>query len=293
MTKRVLMLLLMFVVSTHTFAFASNSTTVQPGNTSGNLNNKGLYVSKDEWIYYSSLSKQGGLYKVKKDGTEKTKISDGSPWYLNLSGDYLYYSGDQWQLYKQKIDGTEKEVLTKGAFHINVVDDFIYYTKGGGYQYGFMYKMKTDGTGETKLSNDPISEMVVSGGSIYYTSFYQKIIKVDLEGKSKTKLLSGKTMYGLNVEGDWMYFNYDQKLYKMKTDGTKLTRLSTDNAIDINVSGDWIYYSDFSNKKNLVRIKTDGTQREELTQVKSMYISVIDNYVFYSDMYKMNKLEIK
>ncbi|MFD1177976.1 DUF5050 domain-containing protein [Paenibacillus puldeungensis] len=294
MIKKLMMLCLVMMLTANTFAFASSTaaTDLQRGNTSGNLNNNGVYASTDEWIYYCSFLKEGGIYKVKKDGTEKTKISDGSPWYMNIVGDYLYYSGDGWKLIKQKLDGTDKQVLTNGAFHINVIGDEIYYTHGAGYQDGYIHKMKTDGTGNTKLSNDHVSEMVVLGDSIYYTSFYQKLFKIDLHGKSKTKLLGGKTIYELNVEGEWLYFNYDRMLYKMKTDGTKLTLLSKDDATDINVSEDWIYYSNTSGKKNLVRIKTDGTGREEINQIKSMEISVIDQFVFFYDMSKIVKLDL-
>ncbi|MNN87262.1 hypothetical protein D3C81_2047920 [compost metagenome] len=78
----------------------------------------------------------------------------------------------------------------------------------------------------------------------------------------------------------------------MKTDGTELTQLSSDDPRYINVSGDWIYYSDFSKKQNLVRIKKDGTNREEINQIKSWYISIVDNNLFFHDMSKIVKIDI-
>ncbi|MNC59898.1 hypothetical protein D3C75_1097390 [compost metagenome] len=113
-----------------------------------------------------------------------------------------------------------------------------------------------------------------------------------MEGKSKKKLLTGKFINELNIDGDWIYFNFNQKLYKMKTDGTELTQLSSDDPRYINVSGDWIYYSDFSKKQNLVRIKKDGTNREEINQIKSWYISIVDNNLFFHDMSKIVKIDI-
>lgn len=294
MSNKVIIGLLFFIGSISTFAFASEpQSIVQIGNTSGNLNNKGKYVSQDDWIFYSSLSQKGGLYKVKKDGTEKTKIMDGYQSYMNILGDYLYYSGDGWELTKIKLDGSEKEIFSKSAFHINVIKDYIYYTYGAGYQDGFIYRMKTDGSEKSKLSSDHASQIIVKDNWIYYTSYYQKLIKMDINGNSKTKLLSGKSISELNVEGDWLFFNYDRKLYKMKNDGTELICLSSDDARYINVYGEWVYYSNFSNKKNLVRIKMDGTQRKEINQIKSFEISIIDNCLFFYDMSKMVKLEIK
>ncbi|MFP4977309.1 DUF5050 domain-containing protein [Paenibacillus sp. CN-4] len=286
-------LALTLCMTSSTFAAPSEEAV---GNTSGNLNNKGWCAAQGDWIYYNSLSREGGLYKVKKDGTEKTKIDNDNGWYLNLSEDSLYYSGEQSSLTKLKLDGTDKRTLEKRAFHVQLVGDTLYYTHGGGYQHGQMYKMKTDGTGKQKLSGDSVSELTVQDGWIYYTSFYQKILKVDVNGKSKTRLLSaasgGGSISGLNVQGDWLYFNQNSKLYKMRTDGSELTKLSDDFAYNLNVSGDWVYYCDYSGNKNLVRIRTDGTQRQELTQRKSLDIHVLGSYVFYNDMSKMNKLEL-
>ncbi|MNP09346.1 hypothetical protein D3C76_1014480 [compost metagenome] len=203
---------------------------------------------------------------------------------------YFYYS-DGWKLTKVKLDGSDKQILANSAFHVNVTGEYIYYTNNG-HQDGFIYKMKTDGSEKKKLNNDHASQIVVSGDSIYYTSYYNKLIRVDLEGKSKKKLLTGKFINELNIDGDWIYFNFNQKLYKMKTDGTELTQLSSDDPRYINVSGDWIYYSDFSKKQNLVRIKKDGTNREEINQIKSWYISIVDNNLFFHDMSKIVKIDI-
>ncbi|WP_339322099.1 DUF5050 domain-containing protein [Paenibacillus sp. FSL W8-0194] len=290
MRKTIFIIALFLLVNMNVTFAGSNQNSSFAGNSTGNLNNDGFYASKGEWIYYRSFSSAGGLYKVKKDGTEKTKLMDGFPGYINIVGDYLYYS-DGWKLTKAKIDGTEKQVLANSAFHVNVTDQYIFYTNIGP-QDGFIYRMNLDGTGKIQLNNDHASQIVVSGKSLYYTSYYNKLIKIDIHGNSKVKLLEGKLINELNIEGDWLYFNYDQKLYKMKTDGTKLTMLSSDNARYINVSDGWIYYSDHSKKKNLVRIKTDGTERQELNQIKSFYIHLIDHYVFFHDLSKMVKVDI-
>jgi len=292
MKKNLILVFIFIFISVNlnvTFADVNQSLS-EVGNSTGNLNNGGDYVSKDDLIYFRSLSPAGGLYKVNKDGSGKTKIIEESPKYLNIVDDYFYYS-DGWKLTKSKFDGSEKQVFANSAFHVNVTDKYIFYTNIGP-QDGYIYRMKLDGTQKIKLNDDHASQIVVSGNSIYYTSFYNKLIKVDFDGNSKTNLLTGKFINELNIEGDWIYFNYDQTLYKMKTDGKELTQLSSDDPRHINVSGDWIYYSDFSKKKNLVRIKTDGTQRQGLNQIKSSYISIIDNYIFFHDSSKMVKLDL-
>ncbi len=277
-------------------AAAAADKDVDQGNSVGNLNNWGYYASAGDKIYYSSFSQAGGLYQTNKDGSGKTKVIDGHPVYLNIKDGYFYYS-DSWKLTKAKLDGSDKQVLANSAFHVNVSGDYIYYTNNS-YQGGQIFKMKTDGSGKKQLNNDLASQIVVSGGSIYYTSYYSKLFKMDLDGSSKQKLLTGGQISDLDIEGDWMYFNYKQHLYKMKTDGMALTRLSNDNPKFINVSGDWIYYSNLSQNQNLVRIKKDGTHREEINQIKSWYINLVDNHLFFYDLSKvvtldLNKLDTK
>lgn len=290
MTKKTMLVLLILILFVNLNAAYAIDEDFERGNSVGNINNWGYYASTDDWIYYSSFSQAGGLYKIKKDGSEKTKIIDGHPAYINIKDEYFYYS-DGWKLTRVKLDGSDKQVLANSAFHVNVKGEYIYYTNNG-YQDGFIFKMKTDGSEKKQLNNDHASQIVVSGDSIYYTSYYNKLIKVDLEGQSKKKLLTGKQINDLNIDGDWMYFNFNQKLYKMKIDGTELTKLSDDNPKFINVNGDWIYYSDVSKKQNLVRVKKDGTNRAEINQIKSWYISIVDNYLFFHDLSKMVKLDI-
>lgn len=282
---------LALIVDTTSLAAEQSGSAAVNGTSTGNLNNSGFYVAEGDAIYYNSFSREGGLYRVNEDGSGKTKIADGFYAYMNLVGDELYYS-DGWKLTKMKLDGSAKQVLAPSAFHVNVAGDYVYYSNIGP-QDGLLYRIKTDGTGTAQLlSSDHISQLVVSGSRIYYTSYYNKLFEMSTDGKSKTKLLTGKTINELNVAGDWLYFNYDQHLYKMKTDGSKLTLLSADDARSINVSGDWIYYSNYGDNKKLTRIRTDGTDREALSQAKSMYIHVIGSHVFYHDMSKMAKLDV-
>ena len=174
----------------------SNTTVNTKGNTNGNIDNFGQAALQGDWIYYTDFL---ALYKIKTDGTGKTKLSDGSAFFINVVGDWIYYYSDS--------------------------------TDGG------TYKIKTDGTGKTKL------EIESPGYSVSY----------------------------INVVGDWIYFtSFDgeaSKIYKVKTDGTAKTMINNDNSSFINVVGDWIYYSVptfFYSNGVLYKIKTDGTGRSRV-----------------------------
>jgi hypothetical protein len=63
------------------------------GNSSGNIVNGGLLALDDGWIYYNSVYDNFGLYKIKLDGSGKTKLCDDYAWCINVVGDWLYYRG--------------------------------------------------------------------------------------------------------------------------------------------------------------------------------------------------------
>ncbi|MDD4752730.1 MAG: DUF5050 domain-containing protein [Desulfitobacteriaceae bacterium] len=273
-------------VKTKKFEYNLESTTESlRGNTTGNLNNNGLYAKEGDWIYYSNLADQGKLYKMKADGTEATKITDDTAWYINVVGDEVFYSGDGWKLIKIKTDGSDKTVLDTQAYHINVVGGWVFYTRGT-MQDGTIYKMKTDGSNRTQISKDPVSQLVVMDDAIYYSSYYSKLIKINPDGSGKTKLISSGSVTELNVVDDWIYFNYNKLLYKMKTDGTQMSEISSDDAREINVSEGRIFYSDHSEYwKKLYKINVDGSGKEKLSDDKPGDIHVLDNKLYYINLY--------
>lgn len=129
------------------------------GNTSGNINNYGWVAIQGDWIYYRNDALNGNLYKVKTDGTNKTKLNDDDVVNINAVGDWIYYfdvkrrsfAGNVYHIYKIKTDGTEKTKIyasdISGLISTMVVkDDYIYFDK-----IGEVHRMKTDGTQMTSL----------------------------------------------------------------------------------------------------------------------------------------------
>ncbi|MCL2487994.1 MAG: DUF5050 domain-containing protein [Oscillospiraceae bacterium] len=86
------------------------------------------------------------------------------------------------------------------------------------------------------------------------------------------------------IQGDWVYFNSNEMLYKTKADGSSGHTLLTDSVVKyfpgINVVGDWIYY--MSSDYCIYRIKTDGTGKEKLFDENyASNIVVVGDELFY------------
>ncbi|OLN31749.1 Basic protein [Desulfosporosinus metallidurans] len=94
------------------------------------------------------------------------------------------------------------------------------------------------------------------------------LYKIRTDGTGKTKLNSDQS-YDINVVGDWIYYSNvsdNMYLYKIRTDGTGETKLNNDKSQSISVVGDWIYY--FTKPSNTsgihYKIRTDGTENQQV-----------------------------
>lgn len=196
--------------------------------------------TKDGWIYYETMTKTGlssyelagPIFRIKPDGSGKTKLCEQSSEFA-------------------------------------IVDDWIYYIESEG--SGSLMRMKTDGSSKSLVFENEIFGFDIANDWIYFCNMSdnEKLYKVKNDGSSLTKVVD-MPVSNINVVQDWIYF-VDAKidpnggvLYKIKTDGTELTKIYRGTCRFINVAGPWIYFQEAENYSHCYRIKIDGTCKEEL-----------------------------
>lgn len=129
---------------------------------SGELGDIACLNVEEDWIYYASESmsiKVGnenyGIWKIRKDATERTRITlDFGT--INVADGWVYYtnSNDNSSLYKIRTDGTEKTKLHSDTTdQINIAGEWIYYPimKSDGLR-GDLYRIRTDGTDRQRVT---------------------------------------------------------------------------------------------------------------------------------------------
>ena len=166
---------------------------------------------------------------------------------------------------------------------MNIKNGWIYYANASD-EYK-LYKIRTDGTGRTKLNNDTSLNINLEGEFIYYTNISDanKIYKIKVDGTGRTKLNSDEAAF-LNVDNGWLYYANvadEYKIYKLKTDGTGRVKISDYSAAFINVNNGYIYYSDLEYNQFSYRLRIGGTQRELLSVEPSLLINVHNQYVYF------------
>ena len=178
--------------------------------------------------------------------------------------------------------------------------DWIYYLHLGEEDvdepYGELCKVRTDGSGRTRLNGDLAAYLNVVGDWLYYVKEAEEIeehgvYKVRTDGSGRTRLSEDLAAY-LNVVGDWLYYvkleDDECGIYKVRTDGSDRTRLSEDAAIYLNVVGDWLYYVkggpyqavDFGH--GIYKVRLDGSGRTRLSEDLAAYLNVVGDRLYYS-----------
>lgn len=255
------------------------------GNTNGNIHQMGYAVEKDGWIYYSSFDDSDGydsrgcLYRKRKDGSEKQRLSNNLAYQINVLGDFVYYiSGEPGPIYKVNKNGGKKQKLeNRRSSNLIVLGDEIFYRL----EYEKLYKMNTDGKEKKKLADDML-EFSIYEGNIYYTNQNDNhLYKMDLNGNNVQKL-SNHYAKDINVEGNWVYFwdFNDSMIYKLKTDGSeeKMLTSPTDKCGSLNLYNGVLY---FRNIGSLNTLTNDGEKKEKLLEGNIVNINIVDDFIIY------------
>lgn len=142
-------------------------------------NEQGIYNINynDGYIYYNTID---GIYKIKDDGTDRVKLYNCNTRFMIVNDKNIYFhsEGENYSVnnvYKMNLDGKEvQKVITFNseatelfqAFFFNVDGDWIYYSTIGKSGDG-IYKVKTDGTQNTKLIGDYCKSINVTGNMLF------------------------------------------------------------------------------------------------------------------------------
>jgi hypothetical protein len=258
------------------------------GNTSSNKSNGCLVAKYDDWIIYSNQSDEAALYKMKSDGTTKTKLSSNRSGNIYIYGDWIYYTSTpaDWSTFagtlrRIKIDGTCDSVVATGTV-VTFKNGWIYCQK-----YNELYKVRLDGCERTTVANN-VNRAITDESAIYYQSSQDnKYYKVNFDG-SNNILVNALQGYNYNFYGDYIYFTsyYNSSTYnghatlRMKKDGTELTKIIETGADTLIINKNYIFR--ISSGGGLYRCNLDGTNIIEISSFYANPINIIDGWIYYN-----------
>ncbi len=270
------------------------------GNEYQNTTFHGGYVAKQgDWLYYTGYGYgQTAIYKIKTDGTGKTKVSSSvaAPHpNINVVGEWIYFFSGQYSnvkyLARIKTDGSSYQRLTNipgdnlqvfgnvGYFSSELEDDFTGKTTYAYYKYDFSTDTLTKLTDKYQFTETYMSDKYFICSYNYCTYVYDKATKALVKSFSDSSFY----VYKNNLVINGFLYNLDN----LSADGKKI--------------GEYLHINYFSDYKGgviggviepLNEMQSDGTLYLSDLSFKDWPMAwgcdycdykycTIDNYVYY------------
>lgn len=247
------------------------------GNTTGNLNNNGLFCEYDETIYFANPSDNGCLYAMNPDCTNIRRLSTDCVQSINVDENHIYYmrtkipvanaanilQGHVYAVIRTNKKGTNARILYDSpAGVVNVCGNYIYYQHYSNSDAFSFYRMRIDGAENTCISKKGYFPASAYDGNIYF----------------------------VNVEDDHNIYRYSP------SSGISSLYMEA-NAYMVDMTGNYMYYIDLSSGYRLVRVNVATREKEYLTssmEGKCIHYNVYGDKIFYategsnSALYRMN-----
>jgi hypothetical protein len=86
----------------------------------------------------------------------------------------------------------------------------------------------------------------------------------------------------VSQKDSWIYYIYEDNLYKRKWDWTEKTKISENKIAVIYISGDWVYYQNSPNGSALYKMRTNGSDETRICNDQVGDFVVSDEWIYYS-----------
>lgn len=211
----------------------------------------------DNYLYFAHSKGDRYLCRIQLDGSDFSVVNAVPTYEPKLVGDWIYYNdiSDDYALYRVKTDGSDNMlVLPYKAYYCCYTDDSIFSLNVDD-EYR-MYKAALDGSGNELFYSEKCECMDYKDGTIYFTLRSEGgIYSFDASDSSRNiNTICQLHNTSINVYDGWIYFSNlgdNDKLYKIKIDGSSLTKLSGRPCRFINVEHDRVYYRSIADDNNV------------------------------------------
>jgi hypothetical protein len=142
-------------------------------------------------------------------------------------------------LYRMKLDGTDRSKITSDmTYNFSVTEDAqtVYYIQfnNSTYPKGNLYSVRANGSSKKTLGSDNYRMISLQDGNVFYTLYSDKspqdknngLYRMRADG-TLSMLISAtlKDPWSFFVYNDYVYFRGPEALYRLKKDGTGEIRL--------------------------------------------------------------------
>lgn len=231
------------------------------GNTSGNLNNRGLFCEYDGYVYFSNAYDQRKLYRMKPDGSELKRIADVPVEFINVYDDTIYF---------YQTPGADNQIFGLGGL------------------YGICWTDINGRAGMNVYDKSICNSLTMCGPKLYYQHYESSegitLYEVDLNSGDKKKISDKEVFCSTPVNGKLMTYNpelgYSLSLFNTDTDQYELFDQNT-RAYNIIVDGNYIYFMDIDDSYKIYRMGINDYRKTKVVDEKVDLFNVYGDYIYY------------
>lgn len=273
------------------------------GNTTGNLNNNGMFCEYNKTIYFANPYDHNNLYSMDSDCSNIKKLNADTVCSINVYGKYIYYVRNNYSpetiasIFRGQLLGVIRTNL-KGerpltlydsvAGVINLYGNDLYYQHFSNEEGFSFYKVGIDGTENTRINDAGYFPASIYNNTLYYVN------TVDDHNIYCYNLLSGNTSlfleanaYMVDMQGDYIYYIDLAKNYSLVRVNTQtgqeqiLVDGSNGKCISYNIYEDSLFYHVEGETPALYRMNVDGSNNQFIKYGNITNISCTSQYTFF------------
>ncbi|NBI30397.1 DUF5050 domain-containing protein [Chengkuizengella marina] len=246
------------------------------------------YEIYDNKIYYRNALDENKLYETELLGENNVRVIDQRLLQYEMYNDQLYFieDSDQQRLFQYDMETKQLTKITdEQVYQFYILNEKIFYTSQEGSNI-----VNLDGTDLLKLTSD-IENPKILGDWIYYVGYgeHENLYRIKQDGSEQTKLTTINTNNYM-ILNDWIYYIEDWKLHKIKLDGSEKVKIS-DKSVNLllSIENDWIYASSSLNASpisvytTVFKVKTNGKSYEELINGYIEDLEITDKGILFTE----------
>ncbi len=272
------------------------------GNTSGNLQNNGLFFEMDGKVYFANASDNNCLYSMNVDESHPKSLTSMGVKYISGADGFLYFYMDsthksssvsglgsatnQFGIYRCRANGSDQVCITRDfCGELQLCGEYLYYqvtTDGGS-----LKKIKCNKKDQQLVSDELISPVCYDNGIIYYsgvTNDHNIHAMYTSSGDMSTDVLKGYCFFP-EILGDFIYYlngDMDYSLWRVNLISGEQQQITTERVDCFNVSGSEIFYSCSAvGTPALYRCDLNGGNKTILYQGIVNSINVTSQYLYF------------
>lgn len=274
-------------VSTQVIAEPTEETLFQNYGASNTVNS-GICCTDGERFYYSDTNTKK-LYQT-ENGTATEVADQFYGYYLNLSGDCIYYAdaaADNCITAYNLTSGNRTVICNMHVQELTLYKEKLYFTCTDG-ERRTVYRMNTDGSGLESLANcEDLWYMTIYKDVVYYVNYENDqyaIISMNPDG-TDSRMIRKYNASDLCIAEDKIFFaeRDTRYLYSMNLDGSDVRQLNSTYSRCLNyMNGQLYYYSSKESGRNIYSCDLEGNITGRYAS-GAKFLMLMENELYYYD----------